>query len=90
MEEFLKMDIFFTIATAAIVIVGILLALVLWRVYRILKKVEHISQNVSEESDALRKDVGTLRERVREEGMKWSHINKFASSVFKRTMKRLK
>ncbi|MDP2650332.1 MAG: hypothetical protein Q8P16_02085 [bacterium] len=90
MEEFLKMDVFFFITTTAVVVVGVLLALVLFRVYRILRKIEHISQNVSEESDALRKDVGVLRERVREEGIKWTHVNEFARSVFKRTVKRLK
>lgn len=54
MDEFLKMDIFFVVATVATIVLTVLGALVLLSVLRILKRVEEISAMVSEEGKELR------------------------------------
>ncbi len=65
MDEFLKMDIFFFVATAAVVVLAYLVAFVLWRLERILKNVEHISKQVAMESDIVRQDIAEMRSDVR-------------------------
>ncbi|MDP2655112.1 MAG: hypothetical protein Q8P17_00940 [bacterium] len=65
MSEFLKMDIFFFVTTLVVIVVGILIAYVLWRVQRVLKNVEHISEQVAMESDLVRQDLADLRNDVR-------------------------
>ena len=64
MDDFLKMDVFFVIATVSTVILTALAALVLWRLARILKDVERVSGEVAAESELIRKDIHDLRERV--------------------------
>lgn len=66
MNEFLKMDIFFVVTTVAVIAVAILLVFVLWKIARILKNVEHISEQVSAETDAVREDLANMRSEVKE------------------------
>lgn len=61
MDEFLKMDIFFFVATLGVVLISVLFGIVLWRVARVLKNVEHVSKQVSLESDIVREDLATMR-----------------------------
>lgn len=65
MNEFLKMDIFFAVTTIAVIAVAILAVFVLWKIARILKNVEHISEQVSLEADAVREDLADMRGEVR-------------------------
>ena len=64
MDEFLKMDIFFVIASLGVGAVTVVIVLVGIKVLRILKDVERISKNVSEESDHLREDIDGVRRTV--------------------------
>ncbi len=77
MNDFLKMDIFFVVTTLAVVVATVLLVAVLIRVLRILKNVEDISVMVEEEGQNLRNDIAGVRTRVKEEGLRFSHMFNF-------------
>ena len=77
MNEFLKMDIFFVVATGSVVVVSIFLVILLIRVLRILKNIEHISELVEEEGEKIRKDIARVRDSVTEEGVRVKHILHF-------------
>lgn len=66
MDEFLKMDIFFVVATLAVAVLAVLSSFILWRLERILKHVEHISEQAAAESDNLREDLAEMRADVRQ------------------------
>jgi hypothetical protein len=61
MTEFLKMDIFFFVTTIVVLALGVLLTFILWRIERVLKHVEHISEQAALESDAIRQDLAEMR-----------------------------
>jgi len=65
MDQFLKMDIFFGITSVVTVVLGILVAIVLWRLERILKNVEHISEQVAIGSDVLRQELVDLGSNIK-------------------------
>jgi uncharacterized protein YoxC len=90
MSDFFKMDFFFVVTTIVVVLAGALLVVALYYLIRILKSVDHLAQNVSEESDNVRGDIGLLRERVREEGMKVKHLVDFFSGMKSRRQTRRK
>ena len=90
MNDFLKMDIFFVITTGVVLLVGSLSLIALYYVVRILRSVDHLAQNVSEESDDLRTDIRDLRTRVREEGMKMQHLVDFLTGFKARRSTRRK
>lgn len=79
MEDFLKMDIFFVVTTAVVFVVGLFFLVVLFYAIRILRNVDHISENISEESDSLRTDIAVLRTKLRDEGLKLKHFSDFFS-----------
>lgn len=80
MDDFLKMDVFFVVATVMTLIVGCLIAYGIYIVVRILRNVEKISKTVSEEADLIRSDIDDMRGKIKEEGFKWSHLARFARS----------
>ncbi|MFA5942159.1 MAG: hypothetical protein WC798_00590 [Candidatus Paceibacterota bacterium] len=61
MDEFLKMDIFFFVTTVAVVTLAFFFAYVLWRLGRVLKHIEHISEQAALESDSIRQDLAGVR-----------------------------
>ena len=65
MNDFLKMDIFFSVTTVVVIVLGIFSAFVLWRLERVLKNIEHISEQVALESDTIREDLAEMRNDVR-------------------------
>ena len=77
MDEFLKMDIFFAVTTVAVAVITVLLAIVLIRVLRILKSIEDISSMVEAEGEKLREDIASVRQKVRDEGLRVSHMLDF-------------
>ncbi len=68
MSDVLKMDIFFVVTTIAVIILSVLLALVLYRAWRILRHVQDTSALIARESEHLRDDFESLRAIVRAEG----------------------
>jgi hypothetical protein len=87
MDEFIKMDIFFAVTTVAVVVVAAAILFVLWRIDRVLQHVEHISVQVSRESDALRADLSELRANVRK-GALIGGVVTFFKRFIKRTRKK--
>lgn len=81
MDEFLKMDIFFVVTTVAVLVVTILLAFVLIRVLRILKNIEDISVMVEAEGEKIREDIAQVRQKVKEEGLRVSHMMDFLGAA---------
>lgn len=86
MDDFLKMDIFFAVATLSTVVVAGLTAYALVRILRILRNVEKLSDTVTEEAQLIRGDIDEMRERVKAEGFKWAHLSRFMRSSVKRFM----
>ncbi len=64
MDEFLKMEIFFFVATVAVIVFVFFTALVLWRLERVLKNIERISEQVVLESDIVRQDLAGMRDDI--------------------------
>jgi hypothetical protein len=85
MSEFAKMDIFFVVTTIVVIILGILLALIFYRVWRILGHVERFSLLMSDEAMLVREDIAELRQNVKREGFKMRYIVRF----FKGTLSEL-
>ncbi len=83
MDNFLKMDIFFVVATCATVVISILLTLVLLRVLKILKKIDDVTALVREEGEQLREDIASVREKVQAGGLRIGHLFGFLSGAKK-------
>jgi len=64
MDEFLKMDIFFVIASLCILVVSALISFAIWRLLRILKYVERIAEVAGKEAEHLREDAAYMRGRI--------------------------
>lgn len=88
MSDFLQMNIFFFVTTAAVAVLGLLLAFIFFRLYQILTDVEHISHEWSEESALMREDIADLRRHVREQGFKLRFLRGFFNSTLGRFMRR--
>ncbi|MFA6585434.1 MAG: hypothetical protein WCS97_03250 [Candidatus Paceibacterota bacterium] len=87
MNEFIKMDTFFFITTVAVVLFTTLGVVVLWRFLRILKNIEHISEQASLESDNIRTDLASIRADIRH-GKNWlKSLLGFFGKVGKRASK---
>ena len=84
MNDFAKMDLFFVVTTVVVLALGILVTLILFRVWRILGYVEEISGMISEEGKLLRTDVARLRSRVEREGLRMRFIGHFFRDIGKR------
>jgi len=70
MDNFVKMDVFFVITTLAIIAISVGLGLLFYRVYRILKHVERITEQVSDEANLIKGDIAQVRMTVMREGFK--------------------
>jgi hypothetical protein len=90
MDDFLKMDIFFVVTTAIVFTVGLIVAVALVYVVRILMSVNHITKNISEESDNLKADVAHMRSKMKEEGFRWIHMSEFLRKFVARNGSRKK
>lgn len=85
MSEFAEMHIFFVVTTAAVVLVTALVAYALYRVVRILRNVERISDMAAEEGTLLRGDIAGLRSSIQTEGFKFKTL----LGVFRRSAERM-
>ncbi len=84
MNDFLKMDIFFVITTLVVLLWGIIGAVVMYYIIRVLKYVERLSRTVAEEADEIRDDLDEVRAQVREEGIRFKHVVQFFSGALAR------
>jgi len=87
MDDFLKMDIFFFVTTMVVVLFAVLGTIVVWRVSRVLKNIEHISEQVALESDSIRLDLAELRGDIRRGKGKLKSLFHFFSKTAKRASK---
>lgn len=88
MDEFLKMDIFFFVATVAVVVLAFFTAFVLWRLQRVLKNIEHISEQVAIESDIVRQDIAEMRSDIRHGKGRIKSLFSFLGKFGKRASKK--
>ncbi len=68
MESVLKADLFFVIAAAGVVVIGVMLAIALGYAIRILRDVKDVSREVKSETAHIAEDISSLRRRVRRKG----------------------
>jgi len=85
MNEFLKMDIFFVVATVATVFVSMLVCMALYYLVRFLATINRIGEEIEEETGAIRADIEETRHKVRREGLRFTHLVSF----FKKTASRV-
>lgn len=82
------MDIFFFVTTVVVIVIGVLVAFVLWRVERILKSVEHISKQAAMESDLVRQDIAEMRNDIRQGKGRLKSLFSFLGKVTERRTKK--
>ncbi|MHB8860604.1 MAG: hypothetical protein ACYC48_02615 [Minisyncoccota bacterium] len=87
MNEFLKMDLFFFITTLAVVLLAFFGAVVLWRLSRILKNIDHISEQIALESDEVRHDLAGVRADIRRGKGRMKSVLDFLKKTGKRVPK---
>ncbi len=87
MNDFLKMDIFFVVATISVIVVGVLLSLVLWYGLRLVKTCDRILQEVEGEAKALRADIAETRANLKREGRALSRLIDFVVSSGRKLLK---
>ena len=64
MDPFLKMDIFFAVATAVTLLAGLLFALVAFKLWKILGHIERIAEIAGKEAEHLGQDAAYIRGRL--------------------------
>ena len=77
MDTIFKADIFFVITTVVVCVLGLLIALVLIYLIRILRDVKKLSRKVRQEGEALVEDIEDLRENIKKNTIKLSDILSF-------------
>ena len=88
MESFLKADIFFFITTIAVIVVAGFIAAALMYLVATLRDIRHVARIVKEEASNITDDVKALRDKVKSEGMRLTHLLDFGGSVAGRAAKR--
>jgi hypothetical protein len=83
MQDFLKQDIFFFLASILVVIICVVCLVAGYYIIRITKSINYISQKAKKESDLIAEDLSDLRSNVRQ-GVKIKSLLNFFSSVYKR------
>jgi membrane protein implicated in regulation of membrane protease activity len=76
------MDIFFFVTTVVVIVLGIFSAYVLWRFQRVLKNIEHISEQVALESDTIREDLAEVRKDIRRGKGRFRSLFRFLGKLF--------
>ncbi len=90
MDTILKADIFFIVTTVVVSIIGLLIALVLIYLIRILSDVKKLSRKVRQEGEALVEDIDDLRENIKRNTIKLSDILSFGFLRKKAVRKNIK
>lgn len=80
MEGVLKSDIFFVIASLAVIVISVLAVAALFYVVMILRDIKEVSRKIKEESALIGEDFRELRAALRREGIKvklfWDFLKK--------------
>jgi hypothetical protein len=88
MDDFLKMDIFFGVATGATIIMAALMCVALMYLIRLLRTLSRISEEIEGEAKALRADFDAARMNLKRGGMKVSNLFSFFETTVKRLLGR--
>ena len=83
MNDILHANIFFFITSIVTILLGILVAIALYYVIKILKNLRDITDRAQRGSEVLGHDLEHLRENIKEEGMRFKHIKKFLKGYSK-------
>lgn len=86
MDDFLKMDLFFVVTTAVVFLVGLFALVALFYLVRILRSADHVMGNVRIESDTIREDIGILRTKIKDEGIRLKHFGELFESMYTRNV----
>lgn len=78
MTTLIHADIFFFVTTIVVFFVGIAATVALVYLVFILKDIKELSKNIQEEGNEIVRDVHEFREKVKEQGTRWSNM----ASVF--------
>jgi hypothetical protein len=81
MNDFLKMDIFFSVTTAIVIVLGVFGVVAFYYIIRILKYITQMARIASEEAGEIRNDIADIRAEVREKGVHIKHIIQFFTSA---------
>ncbi len=84
MSEFAKMDIFFVITSAAVILLGILLAVLIIYIIKISRDIKYISQRAKSEADLISQDLSELRQNVKDKGAKLKFFASFFNNLSKK------
>ena len=77
MDDFFKMDVFFAVTTFVVVVWGILGAVLIFAIVRVLRHIERLAKIAADKAEDIGDDIDDLRESVREEGVRMKHIFQF-------------
>lgn len=88
MDAFLKMDVFFVVATAAVVVVAALVGVLLYRAIRLMRTLERIASEVQEEAGEIRADLRNLRQDVLARGLRFAPFLGMFGKIAKRAVKK--
>jgi hypothetical protein len=81
MDDFIQMHVFFFITTVVVILLGGTGAVALYYLARILKNLDRLTKNITDESEIIREDIAELREKAKDEGVRIAHIIDFFSKV---------
>jgi sensor domain CHASE-containing protein len=90
MNEFLKMDIFFVIATIGFVVMALLLVVVMVYTIQLLRTLNRVADTVEEEAHALKGDLDDARKSIRRGGVGLLSLFGFAGKTRKRLLAKKK
>jgi len=88
MDSFLKADVFFFVTTIAVIVITGFAAAVLMYLVATLRDIHHVARIVKQEAGNITEDVKALRDKVKSEGMRLTHLLDFGGSIAGRAVKR--
>lgn len=87
MDDFLKMDVFFVVATLGVVMVSVLASLILWHALRIMRVLDRLSHDVAEEAHALQADLNEIRKKTKRDGRELGKLVELALATGRRLLR---
>lgn len=87
MNDFLKMDIFFLITTAATVVFTVLGTILLVYLIGLMRDLKYISKKARQETEKISEDIDRFRQNIRERGFGLLSVTNFLKSIHSRFKK---
>lgn len=83
MNDFTQMHVFFFITSVAAVVFGILLAVIMVFIVKILQDIKYISNKAKKEADLISEDLSDLRDKVHANGARLKYFLSFFKNIYK-------